>query len=68
MAHHKHKMHTHSPSGHVGKHETTLHQKGMHTKNPSAVEPHPHGPSVDVADRPGTHYVPHVQAPGPRSA
>ena len=49
-------------------HETTLKQKGMHTKTPSAVEPHPKGPSVDVADRPSPTYVPTVTAPGPRSA
>jgi hypothetical protein len=62
-------MKKHSPSGHAGSgHETKLHQKGMHVKSPSAVEPHPKGPSVDTADRPGEGYVPHVPTLGPRNA
>lgn len=60
---------THSPSGHVGGgHETKIHQKGMHRKAPSAVEPHPKGPSVNVGDRPSATYVPSVSVPGPRNA
>ena len=36
---------------------------------PSAVEPHPKGPSVNVGDRPNPGYVPNVGAgPGPRVA
>jgi hypothetical protein len=61
-------MKTHSPSGHAGHQETKLHQKGMHRKSPGAVEPHPKGPSVDVADRPNPHYVPSVSVPLPRNA
>jgi hypothetical protein len=60
--------HTHSPSGHAGHPETKLHQKGMHRKAPSAVEPHPKGPSVNAGDRPNPHYVPSVSVPGPRNA
>ena len=63
-----HKQKTHSPSGHVGHTEPKIHQKGMHRKAPSAVEPHPKGPSVNVGDRPSTTYVAHVNVPGPRNA
>lgn len=63
---HKHKHH--SPSGHAGHQDAQIHQKGMHRKSPSAVEPHPKGPSVNVGDRPSTTYVPAVSVPGPRSA
>ena len=34
-------------SGKQGHHTTKLHAKGMHRKSPSAVEPHPKGPSVN---------------------
>ena len=64
-----HQMKTHSPSGHAGTgHDTKLHQRGMHRKAPSPFEPHPKGPSVDVADRPSAEFVPHVPVPGPRNA
>lgn len=61
-------MEKHSPSGHANRPETSIHQKGMHNKAPSAVEPHPKGPSVNVGDRPSTTYVPSVSVPGPRNA
>ena len=61
-------MKTHSPSGHAEKHDTRIHQKGMHRKAPSPHEPHPKGPSVNVSDRPNPHYVHHVSVPGPRNA
>lgn len=64
----KHRMRTHSPSGHAGHQDTQIHQKGMHNKSPSPHEPHPKGPSVDVADRPSADYVHHVPVPGPRNA
>jgi len=38
----------HSPSGHAGGQDTQIHQRGMHRKAPSAVEPHPKGPSVNA--------------------
>ena len=38
---------SHSPSGHAGSQDTQIHQKGMHNKSPSAVEPHPKGASVN---------------------
>lgn len=63
-----HKQKNHSPSGHAGHQDTQIHQKGMHHKCPSAVEPHPKGPSVNVGDRPSTTYVASVSVPGPRSA
>ena len=69
MAYDKHRMKTHSPSGHAGTgHDTDLHQRGMHNKSPSAVEKHPKGPSVDVSDRPSADYVGRVSVPGPRNA
>ena len=37
----------HSPSGHANRPDTQIHQKGMHNKSPSAVEPHPKGASVN---------------------
>jgi len=37
----------HSPSGHANRPDTSIHQKGMHNKAPSAVEPHPKGASVN---------------------
>ena len=54
--------------GQQGHHETKIHQGGMHNKAPSAVEPHPKGPSVNVGDRPSSTYVPEVRVPGPRNA
>jgi hypothetical protein len=61
-----------SPSGHIEHHETTLHQKGMHNKSPSAVEPHPQGGSVDhdkMSSAGGTRTeVPGVPTIGPRTA
>lgn len=60
--------HGHGSSGADGKQEPRIHQKGMHHKAPSAVEPHPKGPSVDVADRPSADYVNRVNVPGPRNA
>lgn len=60
-------MKNHSPSGKNQRPETTLHQKGMSNSSPSAVEPHPKGPSVnsDV-----TRSQPGVMPPtiGPRAA
>ena len=59
----------HSPSGHANRPDTSIHQKGMYNKAPSAVEPHPKGPSVNVGDRPNPGYVPNVgSGPGPRAA
>jgi len=64
-----HASKNHSPSGHAGSQDTKIHQKGMHNKSPSAVEPHPKGPSVNVGDRPSPGYVPSIgTGPGPRSA
>ena len=58
---------SHSPSGHAGAQDTQIHQKGMHRKAPSAVEPHPKGPSVNSE---ATRSQVGVQAPtiGPRAA
>ena len=58
---------SHSPSGHAGGQDTQIHQKGMHDKSPSAVEPHPKGASVNSE---ATRSQVGVQAPtiGPRSA
>lgn len=60
-------MKNRSPSGHVGRHETTLRQKGMTNRSPSAVEPKPKGPSVNSE---ATRSKVGVQAPtiGPRAA
>ena len=60
-------MKNRSPSGHTGRPETKIHQKGMHNKSPSAVEPKPKGGSV--RDNP-TRSAVGVQAPtiGPRVA
>jgi hypothetical protein len=57
----------HSPSGHANRPDTSIHQKGMHNKAPSAVEPHPKGPSVNSE---ATRSQVGVQAPtiGPRAA
>ncbi len=41
-------MKNHSPSGHTGRPDTSIHQKGMHNKSPSAVEPKPKGGSVNA--------------------
>jgi hypothetical protein len=57
----------HSPSGHVEKHDTSIHQKGMHRKTPSAVEPHPKGPSVDVEPTRSS-VGKHAPTLGPRAA
>jgi hypothetical protein len=46
MAYHPSK--NHSPSGHANAQDTQIHQRGMHNKSPSAVEPHPKGPSVNA--------------------
>ena len=58
---------THAPSGHTGGQDTQIHQKGMHNKSPSAVEPKPSGPSVNSE---ATRSSVGAQAPtiGPRSA
>ena len=60
-------MKNHSPSGHANRPETKLHQKGMHNKSPSAVEPKPKGGSVNSEP---TRSKVGVQAPtiGPRVA
>jgi len=67
-----HPTKTHSPSGHVGHHETTLHQTGMHRKAPSAVEPHPKGGSVNsdkLSSAGATRTeIAGVSVPGPRAA
>ena len=57
----------HSPSGHANRPDTQIHQKGMHNKAPSAVEPHPKGASVNSE---ATRSQVGVQAPtiGPRAA
>jgi hypothetical protein len=68
MSYDKHKMKTHSPSGHAEKHDTKIHQRGMRTHSPSGYEHHPKGPSVDTSDRPSAEYVPSVSVPGPRNA
>ena len=39
-------MKTRSPSGHAGRQDTQIHQRGMHNRAPSAVEPKPKGGSV----------------------
>jgi hypothetical protein len=57
----------HSPSGHAEKHDTSIHQKGMHRKTPSAVEPHPKGPSVD-AESTRSSVGKHAPTLGPRAA
>lgn len=37
-----------SPSGHANRPDCCIHQKGMHNRSPSAVEPKPKGPSVNA--------------------
>lgn len=56
-----------SPSGHANRPDTCIHQKGMHNRSPSAVEPHPKGPSVSSDT---TRSKPGVMPPtiGPRVA
>lgn len=56
-----------SPSGHANRPEPSIHQKGMHNKSPSAVEPKPKGASVNAEP---TRSKVGVQAPtiGPRAA
>ena len=60
-------MKNHSPSGKNQRQDTSIHQKGMHNKSPSAVEPHPKGGSVNAEP---TRSKVGVQAPviGPRAA
>ena len=57
----------HSPSGHANRPDTQIHQKGMHNKATSAVEPHPKGASVNSE---ATRSQVGAQAPtiGPRAA
>jgi hypothetical protein len=56
-----------SPSGHAGRQDTQIHQKGMHNKSPSAVEPKPKGGSVN--DAPTRSEVgKHAPTIGPRAA
>ena len=59
--------HETGPSGHANRPATDLHS-GMSNNSPSAKEPHPSGPSVDVPDLPSPGYIPTVNVPGPRSA
>lgn len=40
-------MKNRSPSGNNQRPDTSIHQKGMHNRSPSAVEPHPKGKSVN---------------------
>lgn len=60
-------MKNRSPSGKSGRSDNSIHQKGMHNKSPSAVEPHPKGGSVNSEP---TRSKVGVQAPtiGPRVA
>jgi hypothetical protein len=62
----------HSPSGHAGHVDTSIHQKGMRNKSPSAVEPHPKGGSVSsdkMSSAGGTRtHVAEISTLGPRSA
>jgi hypothetical protein len=60
-------MKNHSPSGKNQRPETSIHQKGMHRKAPSAVEPHPKGGSVNASP---TRSEVGARAPtiGPRAA
>jgi hypothetical protein len=61
------KQKTHSPSGRIEQHDTAIHQRGMHRKSPSAVEPHPKGGSVN-AEATRTKVGAHAPTIGPRSA
>ncbi len=63
-------MKRHSPAGHIEQHDTKIHQKGMHDKSPSAVEPHPKGGSVDNDGANQRHGKVGVMPPtiGPRAA
>lgn len=41
-------MKNRSPSGHAGRADCGIHQKGMRNRSPSAVEPKPKGGSVNA--------------------
>lgn len=60
-------MKTRSPSGKNQRPECCIHQRGMRTSSPSAVEPHPKGGKVNSEP---TRSKVGVQAPtiGPRAA
>jgi hypothetical protein len=60
-------MKNRSPSGHNARPDTSIHQRGMHNRSPSAVEPKPKGGSVNAEP---TRSKVGVQAPtiGPRVA
>ena len=60
-------MKTHSPSGHAGRSDNSIHQKGMHNKAPSAVEPKPKGGSVN-SEATRSSVGQHAPTIGPRAA